>query len=185
MALTISNHKTSVFGNKRTSTFDVAFDSSYPTGGEPLSLSNLGLSEVDIVLISQKSGYMLEYDYTNKKVLAYRSAGFTPAGTVAAPVFTGSALATHAHDLVFKANAAANAVTMAADSLRNATAGDLTVTGGGADGGIAAITGGTPAGTNNAPAFTGTAVSAAALVQVADTTDLSGLTGVRFLAIGV
>jgi len=44
--------------------------------------------------------------------------------------------ADHAHDLVFNANAAANAVTMAANSLRNATAGALTVTGGGADGGV-------------------------------------------------
>ena len=95
------------------------------------------------------------------------------------------AATTHSHDLIFKANAAANAVTMAANSLRNATAGDLTVTGGGADGGIAAITGGTPAGTNNAPAFTGTAVGAAALVEVANTTDLSALTGVKFMAIGV
>lgn len=151
MGLTISNQKTSVFGNKRTSTFDVAFDSSYPTGGESLSLGTLGLSEVDIVLISQKSGYVLEYDYTNNKVLAYRSAAFT-----------------HAHSLIFKANAAANAVTMAANSLHNATAGDLTVVGGGADGGIASYTG-----------------AAATLTEVADTTDLSALTGVRFMAIGV
>ncbi len=42
----------------------------------------------------------------------------------------------HAHDLVFAANPAANAVTMAANSLRNATAGALTVVGAGADGGI-------------------------------------------------
>ena len=147
MALSISNKKTSVFGNKRISKFDVAFGASYPTGGEALSLSTIGLNEVDIVMISQKSGYVLEYDYTNNKVLAYRSPS-------------------HSHDLVFKANAAANAVTMAANSLRNASAGDLTVAGGGADGGIS----------NSAQL---------ALAEVANATDLSALTGVRVLAIGV
>lgn len=150
MALTITNQKTSVFGNKRTATFDVAFDSSYPTGGESLSLSLIGLNEANIVLISQKSGYVFEYNYTNNKVLVYRSAANT-----------------HAHDLVFKANAAANAVTMATNSLHNATVGDLTVAGGGADGGIANIT-----------------VAAAPLAEVTNATDLSTLTGVRFLAIG-
>ncbi len=147
MALAITNQKTSVFGDKRTSKFDVAFDSSYPTGGESLSLSLIGLMEVDIVLISQKSGYVMEYDYTNSKILVYR-------------------MPAHAHDLVFKANAAANAVTMAANSLRNVSAGDLTVAGGGADGGIAAQ-------------------AAGALAEVSNTTDLSALTGVRILAIGV
>ena len=56
----------------------------------------------------------------------------TPANIVAAL----DPHAVHAHDLVFEANPAANAVTMAADSLRNATAGALTVTGGGVDGGV-------------------------------------------------
>ena len=56
-----------------------------------------------------------------------------PVGHAGADV---AAHADHAHDLVFEANPAANAVTMAADSLRNASAGALTVTGGGADGGV-------------------------------------------------
>ena len=146
MALSISNKKTSVFGNKRISKFDVAFGASYPTGEEALSLSTIGLNEVDIVMISQKSGYVLEYDYTNNKVLAYRSAA-------------------HAHDLVFKANAAANAVTMAANSLHNSSADDLTVITG-ADGGIS----------NSAQL---------ALAEVTNGIDLSALTGVRVLAIGV
>lgn len=154
MALAITNQKSSVFGNKRTSTFDVAFDSSYPTGGEALSLGTLGLSEVDIVLISQKSGYILEYDYTNNKVLAYRSAGFTPAGSVAAPTIT--------------------TITNAAPVAIGTNAGALTQTTGAT--GITGV---------QAPAFTGIAVAAAALIEVANTTDLSALTGVRFLAIGV
>ena len=192
MALAISNSKTSVFGNKRISNFDVAFDSSYPTGGEPLSLSNLGLSEVDIVLISQKSGYMLEYDYTNKKVLAYRSAGFTPAGSVAAPVFTGDALATHTHKQQIATGATAAADSTSGALAKNAAGTETVVRLMGTAisttyelGESEAKTAGTPAGTNNAPAFTGTAVAAAALIEVANTTDLSALTGVRILAIGV
>ena len=50
---------------------DVDFDSSYPTGGESLPASDLGLSVVDIVLPSPKSGYIFEYDYTNSKLKAY------------------------------------------------------------------------------------------------------------------
>ncbi len=42
----------------------------------------------------------------------------------------------------------------------------------------------TPAGTNSAPTFTGTAVAAAALAEVANTTNLSTLTGVPIYAIG-
>jgi hypothetical protein len=48
-------------------------------------------------------------------------------------------MTSHAHDILFKANAAANAVTMAANSLRNASAGDLTVAGDGADGGCRTV----------------------------------------------
>lgn len=77
-----------------------------------------------------------------------------------------NAAAAHAHDLVFKANAAANAVTMAANSLRNATGGDLTVTGGGADGGIA----------------TGGAITAAAAAEVANDVDVGEI---NFMAIGL
>lgn len=72
----------------------------------------------------------------------------------------------HSHSLIFKANAAANAVTMAANSLRNASAGDLTVVGGGADGGIA----------------TGGAISAAAGTEVANDVDIGTI---NFFAIGL
>ncbi len=47
------------------------------------------------------------------------------------------------------------------------TGSDITVAGGGANGGIAAITAGTPAGTNSAPEFTGTAASLTATLAYA------------------
>lgn len=59
-----------------------------------------------------------------------------------------AAQAAHAHDLIYAGGPAANAVTMAADSLANATANPLTVAGGSAvTGGVqnsAALTGANP-----------------------------------------
>jgi hypothetical protein len=60
----------------------------------------------------------------------------------------------HAHDVLFKANPAANAVTMAANSLRNASAGDLTVAGAGADGGVRNSTAGAGSEYAGTPNFT-------------------------------
>lgn len=146
MALTVTIKSTDVFGNKRVHIVEIGFDDSYPTGGEPLTARSLGMSAVDFALFEPSAGYTFEYDHTNEKIKAYRSAS-------------------HAHDLVFKANAAANAVTMAANSLRNATGGDLTVVGGGADGGIAVI-------------------AQAALAEVTAAVDLLALTNVRGLIVG-
>ncbi len=49
----------------------MTFDSSYPTGGEPLAASALGFSSITSVRIHPTGGYVFEYDYTNKKVLVY------------------------------------------------------------------------------------------------------------------
>ena len=48
------------------------FDTSYPTGGEALDLSAL-IPNLVGVFIENKSGYYFEYDYTNKKILAYNA----------------------------------------------------------------------------------------------------------------
>ncbi len=45
----------------------VAFDSSYPTGGEAIIFP----FTPDIVIITPASGYIFEYDYTNAKILVY------------------------------------------------------------------------------------------------------------------
>lgn len=154
MALTITNKETTVFGNKRIRTVEIAFGSLYPTGGESLTPTNLGLAEINILIASPKSGYTFEYDYINFKLKAYRSAGFTPAGAVAAPTIT--------------------TITNATPTAVGTTAGALSQ--------VAGATGITGV---QAPAFTGTAVAQAALAEVTDTTDLSAVTGVRILAIGV
>jgi hypothetical protein len=93
----------------------------------------------------------------------FTAGAYTPAGTVAAPTFTGSALGTHTHDLLLKnaavADGATTRVNAGANLLGANTGGDLTVTGGGANGGVVLASAGTPAGTNSAPAFTGSAAS--------------------------
>ena len=70
MSLTVTLTDMTVVGNKRLHTFKLAFDSSYPTGGESLTAANLGLSTVDFILIEPASGYLFEYDHTNSKVIA-------------------------------------------------------------------------------------------------------------------
>lgn len=93
MALTLTEVSGSrtVFGNKRAVVYACAFDSSYPTGGEPLTPGNLGLSTIDFLIAEARAGYVFTYDHTNSKLLAYRTATLTPTGSVAAPTFTGTA----------------------------------------------------------------------------------------------
>lgn len=83
-------------------------------------------------------------------------------GSVAAPTFTGSALGTHAHDLLIKGGQAASTTNdiaaYAGPILGKEQATDATILGSAsaANGGVIAASAGTPAGTNSAPAFTGT-----------------------------
>lgn len=56
--------------NYRLVTGTIAFDSSYPTGGEALDLSGK-LKTLKSVMLENKSGYVFEYDYANKLVKAY------------------------------------------------------------------------------------------------------------------
>lgn len=183
-----------VWGRHLVESYDIALDTSYPTGGYSIPASSLGWSEIRGVLNLGESGstkgYHPVWDTANKKLMLFRSAGVTPAGTVAAPTFTGDALAAHRHSL-FVATGATDAtgarVNAATNSLamNNAAA---TVAGiaaaSGSAGGVVDITGGTPTGTNSAPAFTGTAVAAANLVQVSNAVNVSAVT-IRVTFIGI
>lgn len=83
MSLTITNKEFSVFGTKRVVFCDIAFDNSYPTGGEALTPNTLGLSEAKFVSIAGSNGYLFEYDYTNSKIKALYPTSVTSAiGTV-------------------------------------------------------------------------------------------------------
>lgn len=98
--------------------------------------------------------------------LVLQFAALTAAGTINTPTFTGSALATHTHDLLLKnaavADGATTRVNAGANLLGANTGGDLTITGSGANGGIVAASAGTPAGTISALTFTSTSAAAAA-----------------------
>lgn len=193
MALTVSltGDWLESVGSKRAVNGKITFDSSYATGGETLTPANIGLGVIDRIEFNQgEDGYVFKYDYTNQKVLVYRSAGFTPEGTVAAPVFTGSALAAHRHNLHLNdadvVDGATTRINAGTNLLGANTGADILVAGvantSGA-GGIVDASAGTPAGTNSAPAFTGTAVAATALIEVANATDLSAV-AVEFRATG-
>ena len=106
MALTVSltGDWLSSIGSRRASQGTITFDSSYATGGESLTAANIGLGVIDRIEFNQgEDGYTFKYDYTNSKVMAFRTA-------------------THTHVLHFQTTAAANAVTAAANSLRTAAA---------------------------------------------------------------
>jgi hypothetical protein len=76
MALTLSTVRQTVLGNVVTKYVDVTLDNSYPTGGESFTPSMVGFRSKDFlqVTISPAGGYIFEYDYTNRKILARMAA---------------------------------------------------------------------------------------------------------------
>lgn len=145
---------TGVAGQANTSTSRVMIPS---TSGVDLVEVIGNTSIATTTSISSQSGQWLLLQCSKASTVM---TSYTPAGTVAAPTFTGDALATHSHILNLKNAAVSDGATTRVNAGTNLlganTGGDLAIAGGGANGGIAAITAGTPSGTNSAPAFTGT-----------------------------
>lgn len=157
----------------------------YPSGGVPILKAKLGcpalIEELMFVDQDNGSGLIYKWDVTNSKIRIYRSPAITATGTVAAPVFTGGALATHTHDELYIGGiTATEAVAIqGGDTLGKNAATNRTIVGANSatKGGIVAVTAGTPAGTNSAPAFTGSAVAASNLIElVAATTAVASAT---------
>lgn len=74
---------------KRMGWVTIAFDSSYPTGGEALAASDIdGLeSQIDVLIaFSGQSGYVFDYDKTNEKVLVYQQKNPADAGGADIPL---------------------------------------------------------------------------------------------------
>jgi hypothetical protein len=74
------------FRDTKRVTGTIAFDSSYPTNGELLQNSQLGLDTVTGVLVYPTSGYVFEYVSSTKKIKAYQDnavAAAAPLGEVA------------------------------------------------------------------------------------------------------
>lgn len=154
----------------------VAFDSSYPTGGETLRAIDFGLSRFSRLAAyptgaaSGGAGYVFDFtlssDYTTASILVFRSPAVTPTGTIA--VTDGA--------ITVKGGGIGEAIGINPDSnsgvLAKAAATDRTIPQ--ATFGIAATT----------ATFTGQQVSAAALEQVSNGTNLSTLTAVPVMAWG-
>ena len=71
MALVATILEREVVGTKVQNICEVAFDNSYPTGGEAYTPAMFGLSTVDVLLIVGLlgAGLMIEHDRANKKLL--------------------------------------------------------------------------------------------------------------------
>lgn len=84
MSLTLTHKRSAVWGNKRARTYEVTFDDSYPTAGESLTASDVGLRVIEDVFpegIASNSdgtggtlGAPVRYDYSSAKLQAFESA---------------------------------------------------------------------------------------------------------------
>lgn len=76
MAVTVSLNPPTVFGDAKVASGTVTFDSSYPTGGEPLTAATLGMNSIFVFLPAGPArdadgAVTVSYDHTNSKVFAY------------------------------------------------------------------------------------------------------------------
>ena len=60
----------------------LAWDSSYPTGGEAVSAGDFGLNEVLKIDINPAGGYVFSWDQENSKILAYYGGASTASGAL-------------------------------------------------------------------------------------------------------
>lgn len=143
MALAITDLEGLSLGNKRGAVATLAFDSSYPTGGESLTPADLGLTtKIDYLSAEPIAGFKFQYDRANSKLKAFTNNILIKGGQAAA----GTAAAAY----------------YATDILGKEAATDKTILG-------------------TAASTKGGIVGA----EVANTTDLSAVTGIRVFAVGV
>jgi VCBS repeat-containing protein len=113
MALVISNQEVNTSGSYLECIGTMAFDASYPTGGEPVTaevLANRPVIELIDIEIDPEGGYVFEFDSDNETVLVYES----------------GAVAAHAHTIAVTDGTAGNAVTNNAGVLEATDGDDLT-----------------------------------------------------------
>ena len=90
MAATFSQLLNTVVGNKRLVVTEVTFDASYATGGEAFTPANVGLNVFDAVLVEQPSGYFVQFDRANNKLIVR-----SPQAAIAAHSHTENTAATY------------------------------------------------------------------------------------------
>lgn len=75
MAAVVTVVKKQDIGDAQEVLATVAFDASYPTGGEALAASDFGMrvGVLNDVQAQSNSGYVFQWDQANKKLLAFES----------------------------------------------------------------------------------------------------------------
>lgn len=73
LTLTLSGDWQTVEGPRRKSRGTLAFDSSYPTGGESLTAADVGLRVIERVTVTPTNGYTFEYDHTNSLLKVFKA----------------------------------------------------------------------------------------------------------------
>ena len=71
MAVTATEFFKSEVEGRRMHVYKLAFDDSYPTGGEAIAAGDVGLTRIDDAIIAPTDGYVFSWDRTNGKILAY------------------------------------------------------------------------------------------------------------------
>lgn len=137
----------------------------YATNGVAVTATQVGLGVIEQLIIEPAGGYVFSWDKDNGKVLAYRTATLTPAGTNSQPTFTVNASG---------AIGASMEVGLSADSAAATFEGGTGITA------QRILTTTSPVA---APTFTGTATTAAALAEVGNAVNLAAVT-FRFSATG-
>lgn len=94
MSLTLTNLNRIKYGNGHAVTADVAFDDSYPTGGESLTPAMLGMYHIREMYVENSAGYTFNYDGVNQKLMAYAVGG---AHTHAVALDSGASAAGASH----------------------------------------------------------------------------------------
>jgi hypothetical protein len=134
MAVTISKLSTVVWGNEMVARATILLDSSYPTGGYALAPTKFNLSAslifgVFVVGVNAAGSGIVQlvWDYAGQKLMAFTTS-----------------TAAHTHPLLLKNAAVADGATTRVNAGTNLlganTGSDITVAGGGANGGVQAST---------------------------------------------
>jgi hypothetical protein len=105
LAVTATLVKKFKFGNGFVALADLAFDNSYPTNGEAITIPSLPV--INEIYFPQCSGYLFEYVKSTGKVKVYTPSGAANAHTHAVALDGGSTAAGAAHTHVFSGTAAA------------------------------------------------------------------------------
>lgn len=96
MALTVSNLRVDNAGSMAMRRATIAFDTSYPTGGETLTAGQLGLSRIASLTPNQEAGYVIQTMYTSLEPTEVKLKVFRVNGVSVAGENDGESSHTHA-----------------------------------------------------------------------------------------